>query len=602
MVGDSPRRCIMWKNVISNCRRKLPTWRGRYLSLGGRAVLINSVLNTIPVHALSFYKISSEVLKEIRKIQSRLIWKGNDSFRSIHWIFMARPFELVKNINDTKELWKLVVHIHHKWTVVNKNKEHFELVVVDKDGCDIHVKVPHPFKQAYDSLLTVDNTYTISNFQVSLNDLLFKPSDHKFMLTFTGGTSVTDKNKHDIPAKPLKFTSFTDIMTGNWKKDVLIDVIGMVTEIGYTQVQQGGKKQQINLLLKDLSDNILNCTLWEGYAVQFHDFSKNRKDTTPIIIVLQYAKVKEEGKYPLSVSNTFNVTKLHVNDDLPQIKDFIGSQALSLQSQTMSQYSNSSQHSLYDKLMYKATVHPLADIVKLKELAQCVTVATITKLKAAQGGWYYQACHECPRVAKGMLPPYECPLGHKTETAIYRYKILIEVFNAGTKATFVIWDREAFQLLKVTAAQMRTNLIEAGITDPLEFPAALDTLVGMTMVFKVKWQPDWDNGSVMSILEDDIVKRDILRSFGQELPDSQIITTPNLTQNNESVAEASHLDDWDIIPETDITSNTLSEPLTPTSATKRIAPHESQDITPLSQTSEGQQSSTKMKKHIKLEN
>ncbi|XP_058763554.1 uncharacterized protein LOC131637002 [Vicia villosa] len=497
---------------------------------------------------------------------------------------MARPFEPVKNINDTKELWKLAVRIHHKWTVVNKNKEHFELVVVDKDGCDIHVKVPHPFKQAYDSLLTVDNTYTISNFQVSLNDLIFKPSDHKFMLTFTGGTSVTDKNKHDIPAKPLIFTSFTDIMTGNWKKDVLIDVIGMVTEIGYTQLQQGGKKQQINLLLKDLSNNILNCTLWEGYAVQFHDFSKNRKDTTPIIIVLQYAKVKEEGLILLYILPKYTESES-------------SSQALSLQSQTMSQYSNSSQHSLYDKLMYKATVHPLADI-----LAQCVTVATITKLKAAQGGWYYQACHECPRVAKGMLPPYECPLGHKTETAIYRYKILIEVFNAGTKATFVIWDREAFQLLKVTAAQMRTNLIEAGITDPLEFPAALDTLVGMTMVFKVKWQPDWDNGSVMSILEDDIVKRDILRSFGQELPNSQSITTPNLTQNNESVAEASQLDDWDIIPETDITSNTLSEPLTQTSAAKRIAPHESQDITPLSQTSEGQQSSTKLKKHIKLEN
>ncbi|XP_058775346.1 uncharacterized protein LOC131649610 [Vicia villosa] len=457
---------------------------------------------------------------------------------------MARPFELVKNINDTKELWKVAVLIHHKWTVLNKNKEHFELVVVDKDGCDIHVNVPHPFKQAYDSLLTVGNTYTISNFQVSLNDMLFKPSDHKFMLTFTGGTSVTDKNKHQIPAKPLKFTYFTDIMSGNWKKDVLIDVIGMVTEIGYTQLQQGGKKQQINLSLKDLS--------------------KNRKDTTPLIIVLQYAKVKEEGKYPLCVSNTFNVTKLILNDGFPQIKEFIeslpkiseaesSSQALSLQSQTLSQYSTSSQHTLYDKLMYKATVLPLVEIVKLKELAQCVTVATITKLKAAQ-------------------------------------------------ASFVIWDREAFQLLKVTAAQMRTNLLEAGITDPLEFPVALDALVGMTMVFKVKWQPDWENASVLSIFEDDIVKKDILRSFGQELPNSQNMLTPNVTQNNESVAEASHLDDWDIIPETDITFDALPDPITPTSAAKRIAPHESHDITPLSQTSEVQQSSTKMKKHIKLEN
>ncbi|XP_058734329.1 uncharacterized protein LOC131606060 [Vicia villosa] len=233
--------------------------------------------------------------------------------------------------------------------------------------------------------------------------------------------------------------------------------------------------------------------------------------------------------------------------------------------------------------MYKATVLPLVEIVKLKELAQCVTVGTITKLKAAQGGWYYQACHQCPRVAKGNEPPYE-------------------FFNAGTNASFVIWDREAFQLLKVNAAQMRTNLLEAGITDPLEFPVALDALVGMTMVFKVKWQPDWENASVMSIFEDDTVKKDILRSFGQELPNSQNMLTPNVTQNNESVVEASHLDDWDIIPETDITSDALPDPVTPTSAAKRIAPHESHDITPLSQTSEVQQSSTKMKKHIKLEN
>lgn len=52
---------------------------------------------------------------------------------------MARPFELLKNINDTKELWKVDICIHHRWSVVNKNKEHFELIVVDKDViCYVH--------------------------------------------------------------------------------------------------------------------------------------------------------------------------------------------------------------------------------------------------------------------------------------------------------------------------------------------------------------------------------------------------------------------------------------------------------------------------------
>ncbi|XP_058745016.1 uncharacterized protein LOC131617851 isoform X2 [Vicia villosa] len=44
-------------------------------------------------------------------------------------------------------------------------------------------------------------------------------------------------------------------------------------------------------------NNILNCTLWENYDVQFHDFSSSRKDfKSPTVVVLQFAKIKEEGK------------------------------------------------------------------------------------------------------------------------------------------------------------------------------------------------------------------------------------------------------------------------------------------------------------------
>lgn len=60
--------------------------------------------------------------------------------------------------------------------------------------------------------------YTLANFQVSLNELSFKLSDHKFHLTFMGGTSVYDQNKHDMPLKTLKFTTFADILYGKWRK------------------------------------------------------------------------------------------------------------------------------------------------------------------------------------------------------------------------------------------------------------------------------------------------------------------------------------------------------------------------------------------------
>ncbi|XP_058736051.1 uncharacterized protein LOC131608135 isoform X3 [Vicia villosa] len=543
----------------------------------------------------------------------------------------------------------------------SKNKEHFDLILVDKEGTDIHCRVPTALKQTFDSVLTVNNTYTISNFQVMLNDLMFKPSQHKYMLTFTGGTSVSDKNKHDIPQKPLIFTPFCDILAGKGKNDVLIDIIGIVVEIGYSQIHNSTKKQQVNLVLKDLGNNILNCTLWESYAVQFHDFNTTRKDFTgPTVIILQFARVKEEGKYPLCVSNTFNVTKLHINDDLPEIQDFlksiqklplgeIGSQSMTALSQ-QSQTSGSIQLSPLDKFMYKAMVIPLSDVVKLKDETQCITIAETLRIKAAPGGWFYRACHACPRVAKGNQPPYVCGKGHGTETEIYRYKILIDVVHNGCETTFVLWDRECLQLLKVTSAQMRATMLEAGITDPLEFPLALDGLVGLKLVFKVKWQPSWNNATVVSIYDDKAAFKQLEDSMDQALAPSLSSPTPNKMQAPslssptpnkmqvpslssptpnkmeivETVTESLPIDDWNMVDQDiDVTSNQIMltpapsatskndasqlstdnspMPTTPAATAKRIAPQVSSDDTLATAFCEEQGSSTKLKKIIKLE-
>ncbi|CAK8533959.1 unnamed protein product [Lathyrus sativus] len=91
---------------------------------------------------------------------------------------MAMPFEKIGDIFDKKELWKIVVKVHHKWTVVSNNKEHLELIFVDAEGKYIHVIVPTALKGTFDSVLHVNNTYTMTNFKPQPNDLVFKTSDH----------------------------------------------------------------------------------------------------------------------------------------------------------------------------------------------------------------------------------------------------------------------------------------------------------------------------------------------------------------------------------------------------------------------------------------
>ncbi|XP_058783028.1 uncharacterized protein LOC131657676 [Vicia villosa] len=245
--------------------------------------------------------------------------------------------------------------------------------------------------------MVLDHSYTVSNFKVQANVAAFRPSSHKFMLKFTAGTTVTDDNNAEIPPKPLVFTKFTDIINGNFNKDVLIDVIGMVESIGYSQTTSGARKQQINMMLRDGGENTINCTLWESYAEQFMKFKQERGDDSgPIFVMIQYAKVKEQSKFPLSVTNTFNVTVLGLNTDLLPMKEFIESFpkdsmiTLSGQegsnSQLSAQNSENQQMTPVQKLLSKAVVMPIGDIIKLRTITFSATVGETKMLVASPYG------------------------------------------------------------------------------------------------------------------------------------------------------------------------------------------------------------------------
>lgn len=90
------------------------------------------------------------------------------------------------------------------------------MFICDAQGGDIHVVVPATHVFVFDNKLALDHTYTVSNFKVHPNLLAFKPSSHKFWVKFTGGTSIGDDNKNEIPPKPLVFTKFSDIINGNF--------------------------------------------------------------------------------------------------------------------------------------------------------------------------------------------------------------------------------------------------------------------------------------------------------------------------------------------------------------------------------------------------
>jgi hypothetical protein len=72
-VGGNSRLCSMWNPLVEVIKRRLCSWGNKYISLGGRIVLINAVLNALPVFYLSYFKIPIKVWREVTKIQRKFL-------------------------------------------------------------------------------------------------------------------------------------------------------------------------------------------------------------------------------------------------------------------------------------------------------------------------------------------------------------------------------------------------------------------------------------------------------------------------------------------------------------------------------------------------
>jgi hypothetical protein len=85
-VGANPRLGSTWKPLVDVIKRRLKSWGNKYISLGGRIVLINSVLNSLPIFFLSFLKLPVKVRNEIVKIQRNFLWSGLSERKKMCWV------------------------------------------------------------------------------------------------------------------------------------------------------------------------------------------------------------------------------------------------------------------------------------------------------------------------------------------------------------------------------------------------------------------------------------------------------------------------------------------------------------------------------------
>ncbi|CAN1761414.1 Putative ribonuclease H protein At1g65750 [Linum perenne] len=76
----------LWDPVVRRVENKLESWKCRFLSFGGRLVLIKSVLSSLPVYFLSLLRAQASVILKLERIQNKFLWAGTEVKDKIHWV------------------------------------------------------------------------------------------------------------------------------------------------------------------------------------------------------------------------------------------------------------------------------------------------------------------------------------------------------------------------------------------------------------------------------------------------------------------------------------------------------------------------------------
>lgn len=136
---------------------------------------------------------------------------------------MARPIDLIKEIDGTRETLKLAVGVLDIWLVQNQGKgSHLEIIIMDSKGDKIQALVNKEELPTYKPMLNEHNTYMMHNFTIVKNDNYYKVCDNNYKLVFTPATYLKEFNAQNIPPNVFHFKSFSEILSDDYQTDLLV--------------------------------------------------------------------------------------------------------------------------------------------------------------------------------------------------------------------------------------------------------------------------------------------------------------------------------------------------------------------------------------------
>nr|KAJ0202995.1 hypothetical protein LSAT_V11C500233440 [Lactuca sativa] len=370
-------------------------------------------------------------------------------------------FDKVAEINASKESWNIRVKVVMLWKPTYVNNPNMvtslNMILIDQEGSRIPATIKKNLIPVFESLFDEGAVREIINFAMASNESEYMLVPHKHKINFYKTTKVRVSNDFVDTVDPYHFISFPDLLAINFDTRVAFDFLGEVVSSDPMRVivEYGREKRLMNLVAQDLSGTRIAVALWGSFAMKLNTYiSQHNNDIAPVIILLHLAKLKIWGGQP-QVGNCLFGSRLHINDDMPQILEFkskINALDTNVESSSCTSQLNSNTVVANPEDYYlRFQIKNIDEIPDFNEEVGLTIIATIIGFDM-DDGWYSFYCRDCSKkVTKNDddvdAGPFHCDGCGFVSDVFGKIRIVVRVQDESGSSSFVLFERHVKDLI-----------------------------------------------------------------------------------------------------------------------------------------------------------